>query len=100
MAGIFKKLMYSSKSVREKNSLRNILRLFQSLYDIENFKKDGQPQFVQVNADLGDGKLYKITGAKYDYMSQSIRVFIDTEHPLTYPEFWPHKINPKENEQK
>lgn len=94
---LIRRVFAYSKAVKEKNSLRNISRMFNAFADKEESKYEGQSKFVQVNADLGDGKLYRITGATYDIMSQSIRVFIDKEHPLTYPEFWPYKFKPKNN---
>lgn len=96
-ATFLRKVLYASKAVREKNSLRNVYRLLGAMFNKAEANKE-QPQFIQVNVDLGDGKLYRITGAKYDKMSQSIRVFIDKEHPLTYPEFWPHKLKTKDDE--
>lgn len=96
MTTFIQKVRNASQAVRRKNSLRNIHMLFDAMLSKAE-ANNKQAQYIQVNADLGDGKLYRITGATYDAMSQSVRVFIDKEHPLAYPEFWPHKQKPKED---
>lgn len=78
----YKKLFYYAKSVREKNSLRNLWRYLDFMVE-----KSAQPQFIQVNVDAGDGKLFRINDVSFGKYDGSVHLFIDLSQPMAYPEF-------------
>lgn len=90
-----KMFFYRIKSVRGRNSVKSITRVLDILMDALQ-----QPEFVQVNVQDTDGKLYRIKDVQYNRHSQSLNLKIDLNEPMQYPEFWPHRVNNKAKKRK
>lgn len=78
-----KKFLYRSKSVRGKNSVKNLW----SYLDLA-MERSEQPWNIQVNIDTGDGRLFRINNVSYDRYDGSVHLRIDLSKPMGYPEFW------------
>lgn len=81
-----KRFFYRSKSVRGKNSVRNLWRYLDLAME-----KSEQPWNIQVNVDAGDGRLFRINDVSYGRYDGSVHLHIDLSKPMSYPEFWETK---------